>query len=246
MKPFSDYVVYVDESGDHSLTSIDQTYPVFVLAFCVFRKADYIQSIVPAIQGFKFRQFGHDMVVLHERELRRQEPPFVFLKSESKRAAFLAEINALIEVAPFTVIASAIRKDRLAKRYSEPLSPYDIAMLFCLERLNRLLTEAGQQGKRTTVVFECRGKQEDKELELAFRRICDRGGMQGPMPDLDIVFAHKQVNSTGLQIADLIARPIGLKTLRPDQPNRAYEIIDGKFRRSSSGKVDGWGLKIFP
>ena len=29
---FSDYVVYVDESGDHSLTSIDADYPVFVLA----------------------------------------------------------------------------------------------------------------------------------------------------------------------------------------------------------------------
>ncbi len=246
MQPFSDYIVYVDESGDHSLSSIDQTYPAFVLAFCVFQKEEYVRSIVPAVQDFKFRHFGHDMVVLHERELRRQEPPFVFLKSESKRAVFHTELNALIEAAPFTVIASAIRKDRLARRYVEPQSPYDIAMLFCLERLNRLLVDAGQQGRRTSVVFERRGKQEDKELELAFRRICDKGGMRGPMPDLDIVFADKQVNSAGLQIADLIARPIGVKTLRPEQPNRAYEIIDTKFRRSTSGKVDGWGLKIFP
>jgi hypothetical protein len=66
------------------------------------------------------------------------------------------------------------------------------------------------------------------------------------MPDFEIVFADKQVNSTGLQIADLIARPIGLKTLRPRQPNRAYDIIATKFRRSMSGKVDGWGLKVFP
>lgn len=29
---FSDFIVYVDESGDHSLQSIDQSYPVFVLA----------------------------------------------------------------------------------------------------------------------------------------------------------------------------------------------------------------------
>lgn len=29
---FSDYVVYVDESGDHSLASIDRDFPVFVLA----------------------------------------------------------------------------------------------------------------------------------------------------------------------------------------------------------------------
>ena len=35
---FSDYVVYVDESGDHSLERIDPDYPVFVLALCVFHK----------------------------------------------------------------------------------------------------------------------------------------------------------------------------------------------------------------
>lgn len=31
---FSDYIVYVDESGDHGPVSSD--YPVFVLAFCIF------------------------------------------------------------------------------------------------------------------------------------------------------------------------------------------------------------------
>ena len=36
MQQFSDFMVYVDESGDHSLTSIDKNYPIFVLAFCVF------------------------------------------------------------------------------------------------------------------------------------------------------------------------------------------------------------------
>jgi hypothetical protein len=29
----SDYIVYVDESGDHGLVSVDPEYPVFVLAF---------------------------------------------------------------------------------------------------------------------------------------------------------------------------------------------------------------------
>ena len=40
-QPFSDYVVYVDESGDHGLKSMDKTYPIFVLAFCVFNKQQY-------------------------------------------------------------------------------------------------------------------------------------------------------------------------------------------------------------
>lgn len=51
----------------------------------------------------------------------------------------------------------------------------------------------------------------------------------------------KKSNSTGLQIADLIARPIGRQILKPEQSNRAYEIIEKKFRRDSRGHVNGWG-----
>lgn len=35
--------------------------------------------------------------------------------------------------------------------------------------------------------------------------------------------------SSGLQLADLVARPIGLKTLRPGQENRAFESLQPKF-----------------
>jgi len=35
---FSDYIVYVDESGDHGLENVDPNYPLFVLAFCIFKK----------------------------------------------------------------------------------------------------------------------------------------------------------------------------------------------------------------
>jgi hypothetical protein len=44
-------------------------------------------------------------------------------------------------------------------------------------------------------------------------------------------------NSTGLQIADLKARPIGIKILRPQQPNRAYEIIKTILRKSPTEDV---------
>jgi hypothetical protein len=68
----SDYVVYVDESGDHSLISIDEKYPVFVLSFCVFQKHHYSHVITPALRMLKFATFGHDMVVLHEQEIRKK------------------------------------------------------------------------------------------------------------------------------------------------------------------------------
>jgi len=58
--------------------------------------------------------------------------------------------------------------------------------------------------------------------------------------------ADKKCNSAGLQVADLVARPIGRKILAPGQPNRAYDILQRKFRRSPSGRIEGWGLKVFP
>ncbi len=30
-----------------------------------------------------------------------------------------------------------------------------------------------------------------------------------------------------------------------DQPNRAYDIVSAKFRRSPMGEIRGWGLKVF-
>lgn len=69
-RKFGKYIVYVDESGDHGMQSIDDNYPIFVLAFCIFHKAHYGEKIVPALEAFKFRYFGHDQVILHEHEIR--------------------------------------------------------------------------------------------------------------------------------------------------------------------------------
>ena len=86
--PYSDYIVYVDESGDHSLVKINPDYPIFVLVFCVFKKAAYIEKTVPHLQQFKFNHFGHDIVVLHEHEIRKEKVPFNIFKSKAERLAF--------------------------------------------------------------------------------------------------------------------------------------------------------------
>ena len=46
--------------------------------------------------------------------------------------------------------------------------------------------------------------------------------------------------------ADLIARPIGLHVLRPEQDNRAYSVLEAKFDRAPDESPDGWGLKCYP
>ena len=43
---FSNFVVYVDESGDHGMQTVDPDYPIFVLALCVFYKGHYSKKVV--------------------------------------------------------------------------------------------------------------------------------------------------------------------------------------------------------
>jgi len=98
----------------------------------------------------------------------------------------------------------------------------------------------------TYIVCEARGAQEDLELELEFRRICDQAAYAERGIGFEIVIADKKTNSEGLQLADLTARPIGLTVLRPDQANLAAEVLEGKFYRDKTGSKLGSGLKVFP
>lgn len=244
---FSDYIIYADESGDHSLTSINPQNPVFVLVFCIFDKRQYVERAVPAVQRLKFDFWGHDCVVLHSHEIRKATGEFNILLNHNTRQDFLARINGLIEEIPVTVIAAVIDKQRHVRRYSDPANPYEIALTFCMERLHRWLGEHGQADRQTHLIVECRGAAEDRKLELEFRRIADgRNARNEAMPNLDIRFMDKKHNSTGLQIADLFAHPIGRHVINPAQPNRAYELVETKFRRNENGRTQGFGLKIFP
>lgn len=239
-----EYLVFVDESGDHGLQSIDPQYPVFVLASCIISKVDYARVVLPAITEFKFRHFGHDQVVLHEREIRKDTGDFSILRDKQRKQAFLEELAVMIDQLSMTVIASAIRKKQLVDRYRFPNNPYELALGLCLERVSRWLDRRAQG--RTTVIVECRGKREDDELELEFRRVCAGANYGNEVLSLEPRFVPKSANVPGLQIADLIARPIGRHILNPDQANRAFDVISKKLDRSPGGEVSGWGLKVFP
>ena len=242
---FSDYIVYVDESGDHGLVSIQEPYPIFVLSFCIFKKEEYRRTVVPEFLNLKFNFFGHDVVILHSHEIRKAYGQFKVLVNAPLRLQFIEAIDSALRTAPFTLVAAIIDKKKLREEYSSPGNPYEIALRFCLERTFSFLRDQNQGSLRTPIVVECRGAAEDNSLELAFRRIVQGDNRWGVLP-FDIVFADKKTNSTGLQIADLVSHPTGRHYLSPTQTNHAYRTIEPKFRRSPSGATDGWGLKVFP
>lgn len=233
----SEWIVFVDESGDHSLDSIDDSYPVFVLTFCVISKDEYLQKLVPRVKRLKFDLFGHDKVILHESEIKRKKGAFSRMPKED-RDSLMVTLGTIVAETKFQIFAIIIDKIQHKRRYSTPAHPYHLAMQLGLERIYGFLRSKGQCERDTYFIFEARGSKEDLDLELAFRRVCDGDNFAGATYPFQIVIADKKTNCEGLQVADLTARPIGLSVLRPDQENRAYEILRKKMNR--------YGRKIFP
>lgn len=243
MSEFSDYIVYIDESGDHFLEAVYEDHPVFVLAFCIFKKSDYAQVVAPAVCSLKFDFWGHDSIVLHSHKIRKQTDEFAILANLPTMNRFMERLSSMMQAAPFTVIATIIDKRNLKLRYSDPQNPYHLGLLYCLERTSRFLAERGQKNSVTHLVLEARGKKEDNSLELEFRRIMDKAPSNG-LAHFDIQFADKRANSAGLQIADLVAHPIGRHYINSQQQNRSFEILEKKFYKYPD--YNGKGLKVFP
>lgn len=247
---FSDFVVYVDESGDHSLVSIDKDYPVFVLAFCIFYKDHYRTKVVPQLKHLKFDYFGHDLVILHEHEIRKEKGDFKVFKNREDKMQFMGRLSEIIDGSNFILASYVIEKNKI-RNPEEVGNPYHLALKHCLETLYDLVIEKGQQELETHVIVERRGNKEDNALELEFRRICDgENKYQKDLP-FKVRMAAKTSNSAGLQLADLVARPIGRYVINPEQPNRAFNILQKKFYceggRCAVGQgYDQWGLKHFP
>lgn len=246
MARYGDYVIYVDESGDHNLVDFDSQYPMFVLAFCIFPVQHYVDDIVPRALKIKFSYFGHDMVVLHEREIRQAKYPFDILLNPNVREPFLTEIDDLIRESRFGIVASVIEKNSFKSRRGADVNPYSVGLEFGLERVFLQLQQRNQTGRKTYVVFESRGKKEDAELELEFRRIMQTTRMRGMPQTLEFLCVSKLTNSTGLQVADMVARPIGIHALRPRQANHAWDVLETKLVKSPHGRMLGYGLKMYP
>lgn len=250
---FSDYVVYVDESGDHSLESVDPNYPIFVLAFGIFHKRHYAENIVPAIEKFKFNYFGHDLVVLHEHEIRKKKGAFKCLNNRALYQAFMDDLSTIMQRSNYILVTSVIDKVKLQteKAHFKEDNPYHLALGFCLQGLYDFLCEKNQLNRKTHILVERRGKKEDQALELEFQKMVNGANWTTcPLP-FEIVFVDKQANSTGLQFADLVARPIGIQYLKPTQSNRAFDILKDKFlcqggRQCLGQDYEGYGLKIIP
>lgn len=241
-------ILFLDESGDHSLDKIDSEYPVFVLGGVIV-DAEYANGeLTDRLKQFKLDLFGHDELVLHTADIARVRKGFERLTDTTFRQKFYDRLNELMQSLEYTVVACAIKKDEHLMRYGlNALDPYLLSLNVLIERFCFDITDAdaGQ------IIAERRSPMLDNELELAWLNLKISGTQYLVGSDIQkrigqLTLRDKKANIAGLQLADLVISPIGRYVIGK-QPMKDWLIIESKFRRQP-GHSDylGSGLIILP
>jgi len=191
--------------------------------------------------------FGHEAIILHSRDIRKNEKEFSFLFELDKKIEFYKDVNCLMSSLEYQIISVGIRKQEHKDKYGlYANNPYDLALMFALERLLPMLEDGDQN--EVQIVAESRGKNEDDQLRLSFLETIKNGTNFNSSDrfkkiDFKLWFASKMMNVIGTQLSDLVGYPIARHILHPSKENLSFEIIKNKIYQ---GKGFVNGLKIFP
>lgn len=243
------YFLFVDESGDPSLSSINADFPIFVLLGCLIEESEYFK-ICAEIERLKIDIFGSKNAILHSRDIRKCEGVFSMLFDLELKERFYIELNRILEESSYLIISVGIKKQEFIDKYGKIADdPYELSLSFLLERA--VMETDRNSHNNLALIIESRGPKEDGILRKRYNRLLDKGsGRISPERFKkrfeSMEFKKKKENDCGLQIADLCAYPVARNMINPSEPYPAYEIVSKKFRRGPDGSIAGYGLKIFP
>ena len=236
------YYLFIDETGDHSLSNIDENFPIFLIGGVLISEEEYL-LLQNKMNNFKVKFFNTTNIILHSRDIRKINPPFQVLFDLEVKKQFYEKLNQIIVNTDFTIIPVAIMKEEHIKRYGRTAdNPYTIALSFLLERVIYDCDALGNCDE-VEIIIEKRGKREDSELFSVYQKIMSRGTWYVRAERFtklfsSICFKDKKDNDIGLQLSDLVSYPIARKMLDEDLNNPAFELIKNKIREN------GW--KKFP
>lgn len=243
-------VMFLDESGDHSLSVIDPQYPMFVLGGCIMDLEYHDDVAAQRVANYKKDLFGDEGVILHTADIIRRKGAFHKLTNVAFRDRFYAETNRLMAELDYMAVACAIKKDHHLKRYGlAALDPYMLSLKVLVERF---IFEIKSRGvKSGMIVAESRDEALNNELRLAWMEIRTGGTAFLHASDVrkylhaELHIRDKKTNIAGLQIADLIVSPIGRYALGKT-PKQDWTVVERKLRKAPNGSYLGYGLVILP
>ncbi len=240
-------ILFLDESGDHSLRKIDSQYPVFVLGGVIVDGVTARRSIDEELRKLKSTYFGSEDLILHTSDIVRTRNGFEALKDPRVRESFYKDLNRLMRELDYRVVACVIHKDQHLARYGEKaIDPYMLSLRVLVERFCHEIGDAHDGG---FIYAEKRSPELDLALETAWVDILRNGTAFKRRREIakrivDLGTRDKRLNVSGLQLADLVVSPIGRAVLGM-QTHEDWEIVKEKFRMGPSG-FEGYGLIVLP
>jgi len=136
----TEYIMFLDESGNHDLNKIANNFPVFCLAGCIFEKEYYHQVGRLLIDQVKIEFWNRQDVIFHSREIRKIEKDFVILNDREIKKNFYDAINTLLNQLQFYIIAVVIDTKKHLQYYGRnAYHPYNMSFEFILERYSIFL-----------------------------------------------------------------------------------------------------------
>lgn len=240
-------VLFLDESGDHNLTSIDPQHPIFVLGGVIASREYALGEMTDRLNLFKQELFGTTNIHLHTADFTRQKNGFERMMEREFCMRFYEKLNQLISELDISIVACAIKKQRHMEKYGfSALDPYHLSVNVLIERF---CFDIGKTGKGR-IVAEARDATLDRQLELAWLNTKVSGTDYIKAVDLNqridsLVLKTKQDRIAGLEIADAVVTPIARRILGRDSRIN-IDIIKSKMRKNSTGDVIGYGLVVLP
>lgn len=241
--------MYVDESGTVELT--DQT-QYFVTAGTIFHE-DALDTMKTEIDTYKDTNFTGKMkfAEIHVYDIWKGRGKFFGLNLTQKRS-ILDPLYQSISNLQFTSIAVRIDKKKFAKRHNDPNEVLNYGYMLLIERFDYFLRENKSKGiiriDKTTPPDKVNLNEKDDYILRIINRIRKRG-TRWQTPAENIIeephFLHSHTRK-GLQVADAVSYCITRKSNSMNDFDSYWNLIYPKFRKSTYGTVDGFGLITYP
>ncbi|WP_185731536.1 DUF3800 domain-containing protein [Larkinella rosea] len=246
-----DYYLFLDESGDHGLTKINPDFPVLVLCGILISGGNY-RVLRARINELKIQIWGNKGIVFHSKEIRKRENDFSLFKDREVMMRFIEGFNSIVSECNYRIISTAIRKEAYKDRYHNPFTGvYQKALSFIIERTVFSLDERRMDVPQVKIVAESRGNSNDLDImrHIEYLKIHGTGYVSAYRINnygFNYAFLKKSFNINGLQFADMLAYPIARYVINSFDPSVNFDLMKKKFYQDNEGKMQGYGLKIFP
>ena len=259
-----DYVACFDENGSESAifqmykammsgSPVDENRRYFTLSCCLFSRNEYdfSKNIIIKLKNQYFKKIENP-VVLHTRDIVKRVGPFNF-GTKQKYDRFISSLSNAVQLIKCKIISVTFDLFSYVKQ-DYKYDPYEVAFDIVLTGIRKCVGK----NKKVALVFESRGKNEDKLLYKHIYKIINVTGMKvGDKKTskeeirecFDEAFFNHKVSKDGLfaypgiEIADLCSYPI-YRYMRYGTEGKDFEIVKEKIVADRSGILQG--LRSFP